>query len=163
MGEREQVQLHVRSSAHMHSSHLLDNITTHGPQATIAVRAESRYYSLMDLTEQYGVVRFAIDSVCAAPARQTCCVALFTNRRQDTASLTLHPCAQRSLCMMYMTLIKSMALFVLRLVKWVRLQLAKRVESLFSIRRLARCKRCLGCDKRCDRNRTRKFAANSLK
>ena len=38
--------------------------------------------------------------------------------------------------MMSMTLINSMALIVLRLVKWVRPQLAKRVESLFSIRRL---------------------------
>ena len=64
--------------------------------------------------------------------------------------------------MMSITLINSVALFVLRLVKWVRLQLAKRVESLFSIRRLGRCKRCLGCDKRCDRNSTREFEANSL-
>ena len=73
----------------MHA-HVLDNITIHGPQATIAVRAESRDYSLMDLTEQHGAVRSAVGSVNAALARQTCCVALSPNRRQGITSRALH-------------------------------------------------------------------------
>ena len=77
---------------------LLDNITTHGPQATIAVRAESRYYSLMDLTEQYGVVRFAIDSVCAAPARQTCCVVSFHEPSAKTLRRSRCIRARREVC-----------------------------------------------------------------
>jgi hypothetical protein len=51
---------------------LLDNITLHGPQATIAVRAENLAYDVHDIDQEHGVVRFAIGKVGSAPACQTC-------------------------------------------------------------------------------------------